>query len=554
MSGNIKKSALLRTSAATDVKISGGVVSITGLRPFSLKDTLSAKKIYSKSEVVQVAKVGYSLYTPTADTKYTVQLINSAFGQHGNQLDTAKKYAYTTPTDITTLGATAALQREAIHAQLITAINNDSRNLVVAATLGTGTGFTITDDAGYFPARSNGASNGRQGATIVRTVSNPDGSGWVSSNGSTVTTEVLITTSAVYGFGIGSRMDDDTPVVHSVTGNLVSGEIDAPKTISGDYAVSGQLYNAFAFQTLTLHDIPTVGNGVQGYKISEQFIFVDNGAGSDTTNASGYSAFQREILRVVGYCYKNDPSAIVEFFDNGIGASSVAVAATGLPTVNGVASGAAGDVNALFTGKNVFHYAIIGTATAIVPIWTSSGLNLDQDAADNDGLELGAAIGGPVQFKVGTNEVSLYVRASIADVSDVEFLHFGFRKSEAYQTADGGYATYTDLAAVGFDTETATQAIKIITNLNDAASPTSTDTGLTWADAATKEIEVIVKGDRSVVFKVNGSDQSADQASAFSFDSGDTIIPYIYHQLGTASAPSVVIKELLVLPTANWSF
>ncbi len=552
MSGIIKKSALLKTSSANDVKVSGGSVRITGLQEFRLRDLLSAKQIKYKAEVVQVARVGASSYTPTGDTVYSVVLINPAFGQMGNSLDTAKKYSYKTPVDITDLGSTTALQREAIHGQLVTRINNDTRNFVVAASLGTGTGFTITDDAGYFPARVNGASNGRQGATTIRVVSNPDGSGFTASDGVSVTTDLSITTAAVYGFGVGSRMDDDAPIMHNYTGNLISGEISAPRAADDTFAVSGQQYDAFAIQTLIKTTIPSVGNGVEGYKIAEQFVFVDNGAGSDTANAAGFITFQREMLRIVGSVYKNDPSAIVEFFDNGLFASSVAVAGTGLPTVNGVASGAAGDVNALFTGANVFHYAIIGTATAIVPIWTSAGLNLDQDATDNDGIEITPAIGGPKKFVAGTHECSMYVRATITDVSDVEFLHFGFRKSEAYQTADGGYATYTDLAALGFDTETATQAIKIITNLNDAASPTSTDTGLTWADTATKELEIIVKADRSVTFKVNSADQTADQASAFSFDSGDTLIPYIYHQLGTASAPSVVISQLLVLPDANW--
>lgn len=541
------KSVLLRTSSAADVRVNGGVVNITGLPGFRRSDILAIKQLKYKAEVSQVVTAGAGSYTPAGDTVYGIKLVSAGYGKQGNALNTEKIYKYKTPVIITDIGSTAALQREAIHVALVALINADSSNFVAAATLGTGTGFTITDDAGYFPARANGASNGREGATNVYAIKNTDGTGWTSSS-------VSVTTAAVYGFGVGARMYSDTPVIHSYTGNLISGELDAPVTTSNTYAVSGQQYEAFVVQTLVKHSIPTVGNGVEGYRVAEYAVFVDNGAGTDTTNAAGFLTFEREMQRLLFGVFERDPQSIVEFFDNGITVSSYAVASGGLPTASGVPSGAVGDVNVMWTGKNALHWSIIGTATAIVPQIIATGLSLDLDATDNDGLEItpSLATNCPKQFVIGTDEFSLFARITITDVSDLEFFHVGFRKKEAYQSADGGYATYTDLAALGFDTETATQAIKIITNLNDAVSPTSTDTGATWADAATKELEVRVLKSGDVKFFINRTEYTSTQASAFVFDSGDTVVPYIYHQLGTSSAPTCVINRLAVVSDANW--
>lgn len=543
------KSALLKTSAITDVKRGGGVVTITGLDPFRQADMLSMTQFKYHAEVQQVQTIGSSSYTPTASTKYTVLIGSPDRAREGNNAEYLKAYSYTTPPVITTLGATAALQREAIHVELVAKINADSRNYTVAATLGTGTGFTITDDAGYYPARLNGASNGRTGANQILLAANEDGTGFIDSADRTVTT------TAVYGFGVGSRMDDDAPTIYAYGGgNLISGELDAPVAADGTYAVSGQQYDAFKITSMFISDIPTISNSVRGFQTREQAVFVDNGAGTATTNATGFLNFEREMQRLLFSQYENDPATIVDFFDNGAVFGSYAVAGTGLPTVNGVPSGAAGDINVMNTGKNVFHYSVIGTATAITPILASTGLNLDQDATDNDGIEIAPPVADncPKQFTVGKDEFSLFTRVTITDVSDVEFLFIGFRKKEAFVTADGGYDTYTDLAAIGFNAEAATQVIAILTNLNNAAAHTATDTGLTWADAAVKQLEIRVLRDRSVKFIVNGVDQTADQATAFSFDDGDVVIPFIYHQLGTSSAPSVVIDRLAVVPDAYW--
>src|SRR3972149_148810 len=120
----VKKSVLLTTSVASDVQHSGGVLTIAGLQGIRANSVLDIKQIKYRAEVSQVVKIGYSLYTPTADTKYTVRLefmLSTREGYKG----VTKTYRYTTPSVLTNIGATAALQREYIHAQIVADVNND---------------------------------------------------------------------------------------------------------------------------------------------------------------------------------------------------------------------------------------------------------------------------------------------------------------------------------------------------------------------------------------------------------------------------------------------
>lgn len=285
-----KRSALIKTSTTGSVLISGNVVNITGLNEFRKSDILSIKQIKYKAEVSQVILTAGGAYTPEADTKYTIQLLNPAFRRLGNEIANDKKYSYVTPGDLTTLGATAALQREAIHAALIIELNNDVRNFISAATATGGTGINITDDAGYF----SGGVSGREGATIVRALTNNDGTGFVNS------TATSTTTAAVYSFGVGTTMAANAPVYTNVLGgNLISGVIDAPVAADGTYAVAGQQYDAFAIQSLVKHDIPTISNQIQGYQIWEQYVFVDNGLGTTTTNRAPFLVTEKDRKSVV---------------------------------------------------------------------------------------------------------------------------------------------------------------------------------------------------------------------------------------------------------------
>ena len=135
------KSVLFNASAGSDVQYSGDEILIAGLDAVKLSRVINFSQINYRAEVAQVITIGSVAYTPTASTPYTVEIGDVNVRDHG-YTSSLKKFSYTTPDDITTLGATAALQREAITLKLVAEINAGSP-FVTAATLTLGNGFTV---------------------------------------------------------------------------------------------------------------------------------------------------------------------------------------------------------------------------------------------------------------------------------------------------------------------------------------------------------------------------------------------------------------------------
>ena len=72
----IKKSVLLKTSAATDVQNGNGYLSITGLRSVPKKDIDSINQIKYRAEVAHVVTVAGTTYVPQASTTYQVLAVS----------------------------------------------------------------------------------------------------------------------------------------------------------------------------------------------------------------------------------------------------------------------------------------------------------------------------------------------------------------------------------------------------------------------------------------------------------------------------------------------
>jgi predicted RecA/RadA family phage recombinase len=198
----------------------------------------------------------------------------------------------------------------------------------------------------------------------------------------------------------------------------------------------------------------------------------------------------------------------------------------------GAPTGTAGDENLLYTGSNLFEYHILGTQTLVAPAISATGLDIGMDQTANDGVELtqGITARSPGVFTVGTSP-AFYAKCkfSIADVSGTDDCAFGFRKLEAYQA---NIDDYDEMAALNV----IAGAIYIETILNNA-STTSTDTTNTWADAATKTLEVYVSAAGVVTYKIDGAAPST--TAAFTFDTGEVVIPFFYFLNDTDLAGAV---------------
>lgn len=527
----LNKSVLLKTSANTDVQYVGGEILIQGLEPIKQSRVIDFSQINYKAEVQQVVTVGATNYTPVADTAYSV-LIGDTNRRVNGQIESLKKYSYVTPADITTLGATAALQREAIHGYLVAQINAFAKNYCVAASLTLGNGFTITDDAGYFPYNHQGMTN-RMGANTVKVVTNTDGTGFASTN-------IVNTTAAVYAVGSGEVLANNAPVYDYVTGNLISGEIDAPKTISGGIAVSGQKYNCFSISYLADTVLPTIAANYKGLMVKTQTVWVDNGAGSSTSNLSGYIAFERAMHRGLVAKYSKDASVVAEFFDNNfvIQGPLGAVPATTTSLKNKVLTGYG----------NLFNHYNIGTQTIVAPTQGATGLLIEQDATATEGAHYCAEVvaGCPKEFVVGKTEVTFLFKGSATTVANIVALA-GLRKKEAFAV---DFNDYNELVAAG--TGAAGTAFTTYGILAGAAT-VATATGANAVNSTEFTIKITV--DKNGLCAIYINDVKANVYSAgttpLTFAAGTVLIPFFQYTNLNSSAAVPNVTELLALPATG---
>jgi len=178
--------------------------------------------------------------------------------------------------------------------------------------------------------------------------------------------------------------------------------------------------------------------------------------------------------------------------------------------------------NALICGSgNVFSVEPLATQTLMVPVFADPGMNVAGDQTDNDGFEItnGIGTGSPIQFVVGTDP-AFYCRIkfTITTVAGTDDCAFGFRKREAYTAAINDYTDYAVLNVMEGD-------IYIETALNDAADA-SNDTTDDWADGEAHTLEVRVSALGVVTYLIDGAAPSTTQT--FTFDDGDTVIPFFF--------------------------
>lgn len=528
---------LLKTSSGTDFKYSGRQLTFTGAKPINVDRIVSIKQEKYRAEVVQVVTAGAGTYTPQASTLYAYEIGDQNRVTSGGQ-ETLTKYGYTTPADLTTIGATAALQREYIHLQLIADINANTGNFVTAATLGTGTGFTITDDAGYYPVRAQGMSN-RLGATQVYAAQNADGTGFTSAS-------VSVTTAAVYSFGVGADLLAAKPVMSYMSGNLVTGTYSAPKAADGTYAVAGQNYDGFRIETLETASAHSQ-TGQLALVPSEVIVFVDNGTGTATTNLDGFKAFERYFQKLVCKYYDASPALVQEWFDAPIVFQDPLGAA---PT------GTADTLGWQLSPYGSLNRTNIGTQTIVAPVLNATGLLIDQDDTATEGSHTSAnqqAL-GVQSFVVGKTEAMVVARVVMGDWTDAAF-KVGFRKKAVYAAV---FNNYTDIAAIGNGSSAAgTTWINgdlIVTNagLNGAAHVQAIS-AVAPVDAKSVLFVLKVAIDGTVTAYADGVSFPIYSVgtTTMDFDAGDELIPFYQIVNIGGGDPAASISAFFAIPTAQ---
>lgn len=534
-----EQSVLYRTSSASDVKNSNGYLTLTGM--FPVKKTLIKllRQVMYRAEVAQVITVGgvNTSWTPLGGTTYKISVWDRNRRVSGYS-EQPKFYLYTTTADLVLEGTTAALQREYINGKIVTAINNDNSNRAVALSSGSGNGFTITDDGGYYPAKSQTMSN-------IRFVNEVEIiSGYAESNQAT-------TTAGVTQNGVGAKLAEFAPVVDFMTGNLISGSLVAPPlTVQasggapGLPAVSGQNYDAFV--VVSLNEVPahSEGNNKVCYINQIQTAWVDNGTGSSTTNLTGFLAFERQFHKEMAFQYQNDANAICEFFDKGY----VMQANPGVTPYTGTLASTA-DVMKFFTtpyGTKLEQYNI-NAQTIFAPLEVAGGLQIEQDVTATDGAHYcaGTLAFAPNSFIVGKQPFALYTRVVAGDWTDA-FAMIGFRNKAVY---DANYTTYDDLGAIGTRLSAVGDVVATQGNINNGTTVETASATVIATDSTSVKLIVKVAVDGTVTAFRNGTSFPIYSAgtTTLDFTDGDEMIPFVQFINVNSSASTFTISEFIAV-------
>lgn len=198
-----------------------------------------------------------------------------------------------------------------------------------------------------------------------------------------------------------------------------------------------------------------------------------------------------------------------------------------------VAVGTTGATNLMAFERNIFEYFILGAGQTIVtPVIAADGLLASLDLTNDEGVEYtqGITTRSKGAFKIGTDGAFyMKVGLKVADVSGSDECAVGFRIAEAYNAT---WANYTDKASLN----KIAGNINIVTALNNNADVT-TDTTEDWADGESHMLEVYVSAAGVVTYKIDGD--APGTVAAFTFDTGDTVVPF-FRLLHDATAPGAV--------------
>ena len=196
---------------------------------------------------------------------------------------------------------------------------------------------------------------------------------------------------------------------------------------------------------------------------------------------------------------------------------------------------------------------------------TAVGFNiqLDHETTDNHGMELSIAGSSTVandanKYVVGVH--SGYIDASFhtQDWTDFDCISIGFRKVQAHQSGHGavlaaasGDPLYEDFATLGIQSP---DDVQMTTALNDG-SAVFTDSGQAPADNHNHRFRVSIDSDGAVTYshitsQIAGAGTLAapSTVTAYSFDAGDTIVPYVTTLgNGTAAGTELLLKDIKVV-------
>jgi len=213
-------------------------------------------------------------------------------------------------------------------------------------------------------------------------------------------------------------------------------------------------------------------------------------------------------------------------------------------------------------------FMVEGTIPATDTNNTEAGLNLQGDAAtaDNTGLEIvfgGSQFGGYGACTIGTHALTFDATFHSIDWTDQDAVTIGFRKAQEFDTGHGailaaatGDPGYTDFCAFGVQSA---DDVQIATALNDG-SRTYTDSTDATAASKNHRFKISVTSAGVVTYQHIGAAvmdagtlAAPSSTAAFTFDDGDTVVPYLIIQSTNANS-AILLKSLKITRTPGTKF
>ena len=213
-------------------------------------------------------------------------------------------------------------------------------------------------------------------------------------------------------------------------------------------------------------------------------------------------------------------------------------------------------------------FMVEGTIPATDTNSTVAGLNLQGDAAtaDNTGLEIvfgGSQFGGYGACTIGTHAMTFDATFHSADYTDQDAVTIGFRKAQEFDTSHGGILAaasgdpgYTDFCAFGVQSA---DDVQIATALNDG-SRTYTDSTDATAANNNHRFKISVTSGGVVTYSHIGAAvmdagtlAAPSSTAAFTFDDGDTVVPYLIIQSVNQNS-AIHLKSIKITRTPGTKF
>jgi hypothetical protein len=207
---------------------------------------------------------------------------------------------------------------------------------------------------------------------------------------------------------------------------------------------------------------------------------------------------------------------------------------------------------------------IEGTVPATDTGSTAAGLNMqmDQDTSADLGWEIvpgGAPLGNKAnKFVAGVHSGYVDITFWTTQWTTYDGMSIGFRKAENFNdghapivAAGTGDPVYEDFATFGIQEA---DKIQIATDIDNGGSGSYTDTGQTPTDSDNLQLRVILASDGSVTYKHVSNDEAGAGAIAaptttasFTFNDGETLIPYVWCHGSDHADSQLLIKDIKVV-------